>query len=236
MRGGLQFSSITADSFIFEPLLRFFSGAGYHLPRKHATHARTDYIGVIYIGQRIAHNHSIQAGGIGSTKDCAQIAGFLHRFKDHHQWVGTQFYLADFQPAWLKQCNTAIGAFAVGQFFKYGIAGFLQWGYNFWNTHLSVHPLDPWRDTDGDSAFPAGDAFSVYPGKDGPILSLHYLHFYEALCDLRAFEAAAAKVGKERVLQLIDPDGALTFEQYPRTDEAVLGLRDKINQVFREDG
>ena len=118
------------------------------------------------------------------------------------------------------------------QLFKYDIAGFLQWGYNFWNSHLSIRPLDPWRDTDGDSVFPAGDAFSVYPGKDGPVLSLHYLHFYEALCDLRAFEAAAAKIGKEAVMELIDPDGTLTFEQYPRTDEFILNTRERLNQIL----
>ncbi len=118
------------------------------------------------------------------------------------------------------------------QLFKYDIAGFLQWGYNFWNTHLSIHPLDPWRDTDADSIFPAGDAFSVYPGKDGPVLSLHYLHFYEALCDLRAFEAAAAKIGKDAVMALIDPDGTLTFVQYPRTDDFILSTRERLNQIL----
>lgn len=120
------------------------------------------------------------------------------------------------------------------QLFKYDIAGFLQWGYNFWNTHLSLKPLDPWRETDGDSVFPAGDAFSVYPGKDGPVLSLHYLHFYEALCDLRALDAAAAKIGKEAVLALIDPDGTLTFEHYPRTDEYILDVRERLNRILGE--
>ena len=118
------------------------------------------------------------------------------------------------------------------QLFKYDIAGFLQWGFNFWNTHLSIKPLDPWRDTDADSIFPAGDAFSVYPGKDGPVLSLHYLHFYEALCDLRALEAAAAKVGKEAIMKLVDPDGSLTFENYPRTDEYILATRECLNRIL----
>ena len=50
------------------------------------------------------------------------------------------------------------------QLFKYNLAGFLHWGFNFWYTQDSTRSLDPFKETDAGGAFPAGDAFMVYPG------------------------------------------------------------------------
>ena len=33
------------------------------------------------------------------------------------------------------------------QMYKYELAGFLQWGYNFYNSAFSLHPIDPYRCT-----------------------------------------------------------------------------------------
>ncbi|MEG0570609.1 MAG: DUF4091 domain-containing protein, partial [Oscillospiraceae bacterium] len=53
------------------------------------------------------------------------------------------------------------------QCYIYNLRGFLQWGYNFYNSMLSISPIDPYAVTDAQMGFPAGDPFSVYPTKDG---------------------------------------------------------------------
>ena len=70
------------------------------------------------------------------------------------------------------------------QFYKFRIAGFLQWGYNFYFSQYSVEPIDPYHCTDGGYFVPAGDAFSVYPAPDGSAYeTLHLAAFTEALFD-----------------------------------------------------
>ena len=41
--------------------------------------------------------------------------------------------------------------------YRYNIAGFLQWGYNFYYAQHSLFPIDPWQIQDSNYAFPAGD-------------------------------------------------------------------------------
>lgn len=121
------------------------------------------------------------------------------------------------------------------QLFKYGIKGFLQWGFNFWNSQYSHFALNPYTDVCGDSWVPAGDAFAVYPGNDGkPIYSLHALHFFEALQDLRALRLLERKIGYDGVMKLIeeDCDSPITFKNYPRNDEYIMNLRQKINSLL----
>lgn len=64
--------------------------------------------------------------------------------------------------------NRILGA----QMFKYDIKGFLQWGYNFWYSDLSRHPINPFQTTDGNCVWPSGDPFCVYPGEDGALSNL----------------------------------------------------------------
>lgn len=107
--------------------------------------------------------------------------------------------------------------------FRFGIEGFLQWGFNFYNLQYSRGAIDPFRVTDAGFAFPGGDAFSVYPGEDGPIPSLRLKVFYEALCDLRAFSL----LPREWVLARI---GDCDFCRYPRTAGEILALRERVNR------
>ena len=72
------------------------------------------------------------------------------------------------------------------QLYKYDIKGFLQWGYNFYYTRLSKYQIDPFATTDGECSWPAGDPFSVYPGKDQVLESIRSELFYQALQDVRA--------------------------------------------------
>ncbi|MBQ4137184.1 MAG: DUF4091 domain-containing protein, partial [Clostridia bacterium] len=117
------------------------------------------------------------------------------------------------------------------QLFKYSINGFLQWGYNFYYSQCSIRPIDPYRETAANMAFPSGDAFSVYPTKDGVAESLRFVVFHEALQDLRAFELLASLTSKEEVIKLIEKTAGMTvdFNNYPRNAEYILKLREVIN-------
>ena len=119
------------------------------------------------------------------------------------------------------------------QLFKYRIAGFLHWGYNFYNTARSQYTIDPYASTDADGRYPAGDAFQVYPGADGqPEESIRMAVFAHALQDLRAMEWLASLTSREHVIALMEEEPAepITFHCYPRSQQYLLNLRQKINQ------
>ena len=123
------------------------------------------------------------------------------------------------------------------QFYKYRVKGFLQWGFNFYNSQLSRRHIDPFRVTDADMAFPSGDAFLVYPGENGePLESLHMAVFYEAINDLRALLLLEKLTGREHVMALLEDglDAPLTFAQYPTEDAWLLSLRRRVNEEIRE--
>jgi len=125
--------------------------------------------------------------------------------------------------------NRVIGT----QFYKFRIEGFLQWGYNFYNSRYSVFPIDPYRVTDGAYFGPAGDAFVVYPGADGsPLPSIRLKVFHEALQDTRAFALCESLYSREFMLSLIDEQGPVTFRSYPKNVEYLLDLRSKVNKAI----
>lgn len=116
------------------------------------------------------------------------------------------------------------------QLFKYGIEGFLQWGFNFYNSQFSLRSIDPFAVTDADSAFPSGDSFTVYPGENGAIESVRSEVFYEALQDMRALTLISEKIGKEKTVAAVEAKfGKITFYDYPRGKENMLNLRKFVN-------
>lgn len=119
------------------------------------------------------------------------------------------------------------------QFFKYGIEGFLQWGFNFYNSQYSLRSIDPFAVTDADSAFPSGDSFTVYPGKSGAIESVRSEVFYQALQDMRALTLLCDRIGKKRTIAAVEADfGIITFFDYPRGTEKMLNLRKSVNNYL----
>ena len=117
------------------------------------------------------------------------------------------------------------------QLYKFDIKGFLQWGFNFYYAQFSDYLINPYLDTDNERFTPAGDAYQVYPGRDGkPVASMRLMLILQALQDLRAMQLLEKLAGREAVLKLID-EGVepIRFASYPRSDEYVLGLREKIN-------
>ncbi len=82
--------------------------------------------------------------------------------------------------------------------FRYGVTGYLHWGYNYWGQYDPYRRLAiPW---DGGAQYlPAGDAWIVYPGKDGLVDSIRFeamrdgIVDHELLSRLAERDAAAAK-------------------------------------------
>ncbi len=134
-------------------------------------------------------------------------------------------------------CNDSIRTRVLGyQLFKFDIKGFLHWGYNFYFSHLSKRPIDPFEVSDAGGKFPSGDSYIVYPAKDGTAYhSLRLKVFYDALQDMAALNTAAALSDKKTCLQIIEENGKhnLTFREYPHSDEWLLGTREKINQLIK---
>ncbi len=121
--------------------------------------------------------------------------------------------------------------------YKYDIKGFLQWGYNFYNTQYSIKAIDPYKVTDAGGAFSSGDAFVVYPDKSGnAIPSLRLKVFYDGFEDMMALQLLESKIGREKVLGFINEnlEKPLSFTEYPHESEWLLTMREKINQKIKE--
>lgn len=131
---------------------------------------------------------------------------------------------------------TARNRIIATQFYKYKIAGFLQWGYNFYFTQHSCEPCNPYMCTDGGMWVPAGDTFSVYPAPDGTAYeSLHLLGFTAALTDLRAMELAESLCGRDAVMAVIEEGiDPITFDSYPHEQEYILSMRERINKLIAD--
>lgn len=118
--------------------------------------------------------------------------------------------------------------------YKYEVRGFLQWGLNFWYSKLSDHPIDPFKISDADGAFPAGDAYVLYPGENGePLVSLRFKVFREAIQDMQALKVLERLIGRERTMALLESDGKITFNTYPHEEAWLLSKREQIYSAVR---
>ena len=122
------------------------------------------------------------------------------------------------------------------QIYKYNLEGFLQWGYNFYFSQYSLYEINPYETTSADGAFPSGDAFSVYPGKEGPLPSIRAIVFQEAMQDVEICKMLEAKIGREKTLELIEQEAnmKLTFEAYPQDTHFVPNLIEKMKEKILE--
>jgi len=109
------------------------------------------------------------------------------------------------------------------QLYKYGIEGFLHWGFNFFNSVYSLEPINPFLENAAFHAFLAGDPFIVYPGVGGmPLGSTRLMVMNALMQDVMAFKLLERLTSKEHVLGIIekglDTEG-ITFTAYPRDAE-----------------
>lgn len=158
--------------------------------------------------------------------------------------IGT-FIEHDVRPLWAYYCCGQVAGcsnrlmampswrtrFIAYPLFKFAAEGFLQWGYNFYYTQFSTRPVDPFTETDAGHAFPAGDAFSVYPGPQGPEPSLRLFVFREALQDLRAMRLLEGMMGHEALVKLLEEiaGGTITFGHCAQEAATVLAMRARVN-------
>lgn len=122
------------------------------------------------------------------------------------------------------------------QLYKYSIDGFLHWGYNFYNSEYSLYPIDPYQCTDSDGAFPSGDPFLVYPGKDGqPVESIRIMLMDEMMADLMAMRYLEQLTDRETVMACIENEttGEITFKQYPREISYPSKVRERVNEAIK---
>ncbi len=84
--------------------------------------------------------------------------------------------------------------------FRYGLTGYLHWGYNHWTD-------DPFRHTQPDwshgAPLPAGDACIVYPGPNGPVESIRYEAMRDGAEDYELFKALSRQ-DEEAAFRLCD--------------------------------
>ena len=120
------------------------------------------------------------------------------------------------------------------QLYRLGLSGFLHWGFNFWYRQYSTGAIDPWRVTDAGHAFPAGDAYLVYPGPEGPIGSLRAEVFYEGLQDMRALQLLEKVRGRKRAVALLERglERPLDMTEYPRGSAWLLQARQRVTRAL----
>ncbi len=89
--------------------------------------------------------------------------------------------------------------------YRYGVTGYLHWGYNHWTKD------DPFKHTTrahgGPPYLPAGDAWIVYPGREGPLDSIRHEAMRDGIADYELLSilgerdpAAAMKFAETHVL------------------------------------
>ncbi|MEG2020336.1 MAG: DUF4091 domain-containing protein, partial [Oscillospiraceae bacterium] len=115
------------------------------------------------------------------------------------------------------------------QLYRQNVSGFLHWGFNFWNGKYSECQINPYAVTDALGVFPSGDPFIVYPGENGPVCSTRQKVLREAFYDNRAMQWLEDICTRKTVCDIIDEFGGITFEEYPRSDTAIIEIRHKIN-------
>ena len=110
--------------------------------------------------------------------------------------------------------------------------GFLQWGYNFYYSQLSKTKINPFLITDAGGAFPSGDAFIVYPGSEGPLLSLRYEMLLNAFQDYSLLTLVETVKGRDFVVNLLKKYGFRLFDTYPKKVKKFRRLRKELFSVL----
>ena len=116
-------------------------------------------------------------------------------------------------------------------FYRWPFTGFLHWGYNYWNVFGTRKLSDPFSNLngrDGDGLVPDaahGDMFVVYPGEKGPIDSIRWEIFAEAMQDYALLQT----LGIPRDASFMK--AVKSFEDFPKTVEWRRRIRARL---FRE--
>ncbi len=116
------------------------------------------------------------------------------------------------------------------QMYKYGIEGFLNWGFNFYNNCGSYDAVNPFLSPCAGYWGVTGDAHLVYPGQDGmPVDSLRIRAFKQGMDDIRTMKLAETKVGKEAVVAAVEKiTGPIDFMHCVNDAVQMQAVRDAV--------
>lgn len=120
------------------------------------------------------------------------------------------------------------------QMYRYGIEGFLHWGYNFYNNQYSYDHVNPFLNPAAGYWGAAGDALVVYPGQDGyPLESLRLRAQKQALDDIRVLQLAERYCGRETVIaELEQLTGPIDFRHCINDSMTFHRLRERMMDLI----
>ena len=123
------------------------------------------------------------------------------------------------------------------QMYKYGIKGFLHWGYNYYNTQFSTDAFNPYLNGNLGYWGSAGDGYVVYPGRGGKALeSIRLIYMRQAFDDIRVMKLCQSFYGKDKVVSEIEKiyGKTLTFEECADDVKTMQAIRDKMDDMIVE--
>ncbi len=122
------------------------------------------------------------------------------------------------------------------QMYKYGIEGFLHWGYNFYNNMHSEDSINPFLNMCAGYWGYSGDALVVYPGPKGmPIESIRLLALKQGLDDIRIMKLCESYYGKEKVVEEIEKIFEnVTFRRCIDDVATMQKIRDRMDDMISE--
>ena len=135
--------------------------------------------------------------------------------------------------AMTSQRNRSIGF----QMYKYGIVGFLHWGYNYYNNRASGDAINPYLDLGGEDWVPAGDTFMVYPNGDGtPLESVRSMTMDEVFLDIRAMYLAEKYTSHGVVVKAMEDalGREITFDRCAESTEEMTRVREAVNEIIAQ--
>ncbi|MBS7611800.1 DUF4091 domain-containing protein [Candidatus Bathyarchaeota archaeon] len=108
--------------------------------------------------------------------------------------------------------------------FKYGLEGYLHWGYNYWTEK-------PFEDVENEPhhpfSLPPGDAFIVYPGKSGPLDSIRFEALRDGVEDYEMLKMLVEEKGLDEAIGLCST-AVKNITEYVRTSREFLSIRLKL--------
>ena len=135
-------------------------------------------------------------------------------------------------------CQTSARTRSIGmQMYKYGIKGFLHWGYNYYNTQYSTDAFNPYLNGNLGYWGSAGDGYVVYPGRGGKALeSIRLIAMRQAFDDIRVMELCESFYGKDKVVSEIEKiyGKTLNFEECADDVALMQAIRDRMDDMIKE--